>query len=262
MILMPLHLLPIWSWIGRCYKSDSVVLSFDCSLLEIVFSFVLWEYKPEGLGDNYFIANLTCLYLQKTSWKNLFAYMGPGFLVSIAYIDPGNCKITTSQFVMLTKFDTSPWLSFDCICYSWNWSTVRSSVQVWGMDIFFLFRVYLLDSFEFGAICIWIDDEAQVIALLLSIEALLNSYRKSEVELNVTLFVAVAMDHISGFMCGSCHSIPGSKPGGCYRLMIFKLIKIFFLSVLFFIGLPICCYDLPFNIYLHTHCRKAFSWAL
>ncbi|KAH9715806.1 hypothetical protein WN944_022617 [Citrus x changshan-huyou] len=26
----------------------------------------------------------------KTSWKNLFAYIGPGFLVSIAYIDPGN----------------------------------------------------------------------------------------------------------------------------------------------------------------------------
>ncbi|KAK4857730.1 hypothetical protein QYF36_005249 [Acer negundo] len=26
----------------------------------------------------------------KKSWKNLFAYMGPGFLVSIAYIDPGN----------------------------------------------------------------------------------------------------------------------------------------------------------------------------
>lgn len=27
---------------------------------------------------------------QEKSWKNLFAYMGPGFLVSIAYIDPGN----------------------------------------------------------------------------------------------------------------------------------------------------------------------------
>ncbi|XP_057968529.1 metal transporter Nramp1-like [Malania oleifera] len=26
----------------------------------------------------------------KKSWKNLFAYMGPGFFVSIAYIDPGN----------------------------------------------------------------------------------------------------------------------------------------------------------------------------
>ncbi|KAE7997233.1 hypothetical protein FH972_001883 [Carpinus fangiana] len=29
----------------------------------------------------------------RRSWRNLFAYMGPGFLVSIAYIDPGNCKI-------------------------------------------------------------------------------------------------------------------------------------------------------------------------
>nr|BAX09095.1 natural resistance-associated macrophage protein [Cryptomeria japonica] len=27
---------------------------------------------------------------EKHSWKNLFAYIGPGFLVSIAYIDPGN----------------------------------------------------------------------------------------------------------------------------------------------------------------------------
>ncbi|XP_048140443.1 metal transporter Nramp6-like isoform X2 [Rhodamnia argentea] len=26
----------------------------------------------------------------RKSWKNIFAYMGPGFLVSIAYIDPGN----------------------------------------------------------------------------------------------------------------------------------------------------------------------------
>jgi len=35
--------------------------------------------------------------LQRTSWKNLFAYIGPGFLVSIAYIDPGNCKIIYSS---------------------------------------------------------------------------------------------------------------------------------------------------------------------
>ncbi|KAK9677310.1 hypothetical protein RND81_11G135400 [Saponaria officinalis] len=27
---------------------------------------------------------------EKKSWKNFFSYMGPGFLVSIAYIDPGN----------------------------------------------------------------------------------------------------------------------------------------------------------------------------
>ena len=32
--------------------------------------------------------------MQKKSWKNFFSYLiGPGFLVSIAYIDPGNCKI-------------------------------------------------------------------------------------------------------------------------------------------------------------------------
>ena len=37
---------------------------------------------------------------QKKSWKNFFSYMGPGFLVSIAYIDPGNCEISiTSLFL-------------------------------------------------------------------------------------------------------------------------------------------------------------------
>lgn len=41
------------------------------------------------------------LFMQKTSWKNLFAYMGPGFLVSIAYIDPGNCKINTFRRFLL-----------------------------------------------------------------------------------------------------------------------------------------------------------------
>ncbi|KAK4748284.1 hypothetical protein SAY87_014870 [Trapa incisa] len=34
--------------------------------------------------------NLQIVVPDKKSWKNLFAYMGPGFLVSIAYIDPGN----------------------------------------------------------------------------------------------------------------------------------------------------------------------------
>lgn len=37
------------------------------------------------------------IFEQKSSWKNLFAYMGPGFLVSIAYIDPGNCKVLSPQ---------------------------------------------------------------------------------------------------------------------------------------------------------------------
>ncbi|RLM54850.1 metal transporter Nramp3 isoform X2 [Panicum miliaceum] len=30
---------------------------------------------------------------EKNSWKNLFSYIGPGFLVSIAYIDPGNSRL-------------------------------------------------------------------------------------------------------------------------------------------------------------------------
>ncbi|KAK0578012.1 hypothetical protein LWI29_003650 [Acer saccharum] len=37
----------------------------------------------------------------KKSWKNLFDYMGPGFLVSIAYIDPGNFRSTVQVWVTL-----------------------------------------------------------------------------------------------------------------------------------------------------------------
>lgn len=39
----------------------------------------------------------------KKSWKNFFAYMGPGFLVSIAYIDPGNFE-TDLQAGALYKY--------------------------------------------------------------------------------------------------------------------------------------------------------------
>lgn len=46
-------------------------------------------------------ATVAC-YVQKKSWKNLFAYMGPGFLVSIAYIDPGNCKICSFSLLYTT----------------------------------------------------------------------------------------------------------------------------------------------------------------
>ena len=59
-------------------------------------------------------ATVAC-YVQKESWKNLFAYMGPGFLVSIAYIDPGNCK-TISSFI---SFCTLLFFSFFfCLFYS------------------------------------------------------------------------------------------------------------------------------------------------
>lgn len=47
----------------------------------------------------------------RTSWKNLFAYMGPGFLVSIAYIDPGNFE-TDLQSGAQYKYEVSV-LAFD-----------------------------------------------------------------------------------------------------------------------------------------------------
>ena len=58
--------------------------------------------------------------------------MGPGFLVSIAYIDPGNCKIPLLHVSYLTIiYEVHYWLLFAYAC-SWNWFTVRSPIQVWG----------------------------------------------------------------------------------------------------------------------------------
>ncbi|KAG5537429.1 hypothetical protein RHGRI_024752 [Rhododendron griersonianum] len=45
----------------------------------------------------------------KKSWRNLFAYMGPGFLVSIAYIDPGN-----STLDYISGFMCCPHYSITC----------------------------------------------------------------------------------------------------------------------------------------------------
>ena len=81
---------------------------------------------------------------QKNSWKNLFSYVGPGFLVSIAYIDPGNCKIKQIHF-------HSVWLSISLLplvypltfslgtSCSWDGSTGWSTVQIWGVPYFYLF---------------------------------------------------------------------------------------------------------------------------
>jgi hypothetical protein len=44
---------------------------------------------------------------EKNSWKNLFSYIGPGFLVSIAYIDPGNFE-TDLQAGAQYKYEVSP----------------------------------------------------------------------------------------------------------------------------------------------------------
>lgn len=74
--------------------------------------------------------------MQKKSWKNLFAYMGPGFLVSIAYIDPGNCKICSfaakkkiCSFSLLQYFQFS---SFSLFHYHYEWD---SEDLVWLLSV-------------------------------------------------------------------------------------------------------------------------------
>ncbi|GMQ09224.1 hypothetical protein CsSME_00052673 [Camellia sinensis var. sinensis] len=50
------------------------------------------ELLIENLGSDQIVVP------DKKSWRNLFAYIGPGFLVSIAYMDPGNCKTCSFLF--------------------------------------------------------------------------------------------------------------------------------------------------------------------
>ncbi|KAL2330571.1 hypothetical protein Fmac_018152 [Flemingia macrophylla] len=50
---------------------------------------VLPSRQPDGTKV-YKNGALRTPFTKRRSWKNLFSYMGPGFLVSIAYIDPGN----------------------------------------------------------------------------------------------------------------------------------------------------------------------------
>jgi manganese transport protein len=30
---------------------------------------------------------------QKTGWRKFFAFIGPAYLVSVGYMDPGNCSV-------------------------------------------------------------------------------------------------------------------------------------------------------------------------
>ncbi|XP_057535046.1 metal transporter Nramp6-like isoform X3 [Amaranthus tricolor] len=54
------------------------------------------------------IDNEQIIVSEKKSWRNFFSYMGPGFLVSIAYIDPGNFEtdlLSGAQY----KYEGSIW---------------------------------------------------------------------------------------------------------------------------------------------------------
>ncbi|KAK7257158.1 hypothetical protein RIF29_30928 [Crotalaria pallida] len=64
----------------------------------------------------------------KRSWRNLFAYMGPGFLVSIAYIDPGNFE-TVLQFGAKCKYELL-WIIFMASCAALVIQTMAANLGV------------------------------------------------------------------------------------------------------------------------------------
>lgn len=58
-----------------------------CVKLEQVFGFTIWN------GDIVVVSCLCfCLLLKGVSLRKLWAFTGPGFLMSIAYLDPGNIE--------------------------------------------------------------------------------------------------------------------------------------------------------------------------
>jgi len=126
--------------------------------------------------------------LQKRSWKNLFAYMGPGFLVSIAYIDPGNCKITLFLIFFCNEGKTYVTVY---LRYSFNNLQLRRIFRLGhniNMRCFETFLVIVNPSF-------------------ISFTLLL-------------FFFSVTLDHIGGIMCCSCNSINGSQSWGGHWYLI------------------------------------------
>ncbi|KAK2966450.1 hypothetical protein RJ640_005429 [Escallonia rubra] len=43
---------------------------------------------------------------QKHGWRNFLTYVGPGFLVSIAYIDPGNSTLDNPHWINLCSHNS------------------------------------------------------------------------------------------------------------------------------------------------------------
>lgn len=125
---------------------------FDSGIHSCNQQLFVWEsFHPSYCS---FCAKLNCywiplLSLQRKSWKNLFSYLGPGFLVSIAYIDPGNCKISIFHPSILREIYHSCVLWFFlfsqlCLNFSWNWFAGRSPIQVWGVQVSFLCSFVLI----------------------------------------------------------------------------------------------------------------------
>ena len=68
------------------HASSSALSVLDCLL--ILFFFLLSTY----VYDRHVLSGFLIMMSQKPGWKKFLSHVGPGFLVSLAYLDPGNCE--------------------------------------------------------------------------------------------------------------------------------------------------------------------------
>ncbi|KAG6736054.1 hypothetical protein POTOM_061250 [Populus tomentosa] len=54
--------------------------------------------------------SLDVYYIWKPGWRKLLPYVGPGFLVSLAYLGPRNCKHLGNRFASRSQ----PWIYTMC----------------------------------------------------------------------------------------------------------------------------------------------------
>lgn len=157
--------------------------------------------------------------------------MGPGFLVSIAYIDPGNCKNT-----LFMIFFCNERKSISDMVYLWysndNWQSRRifslgHNINMRCHDIFLWYSILPSSLFN---LCFFFS------------------------------FFPVTLDHIVGIMCCSCNSINGSQSWGGHWYLIWQ--SNFFLPNKFYYvsGKFNFLFWIP-SIYFAA-CRKTLSRAL
>ena len=174
---------------------------------------------------------------QKNSWKNLFSYVGPGFLVSIAYIDPGNCKIKHSVSLSISLLSLVYPLTFSLgTSCSWDGSTGWSTVQIWGVPYFYLFfpLVCYFSSPFFCFICLSYlpfkvpntIDWSSSIQLCVSCLSLLKNY-------DHIILIAASLDHTCCILCCSYYSITCSQARGCDRLVFWPVQQLYLLICYF-----------------------------
>lgn len=71
----------LWLW---CRKINGTCFKKNANIVVIVQLIILYVSTYDMI--------IIFLFQEKFSWKKLLAFTGPGFLMSIAYLDPGNIE--------------------------------------------------------------------------------------------------------------------------------------------------------------------------